>query len=92
MLFGNKRKNGSPLLTPFFKLQLVTVLFFSFAADAKVQGQEVVPVLTARHSDETTAGTLMPGLSLYKREQFCERLESDFVFYSFQTGCFYSVW
>lgn len=78
MLSCNKRKNDIPL--------------FLFAVDAKVQGQEVVPVLTARHTDEPTAGTLMPGLSLYKGEQFCERLKSDFVFYSFQTGCFYSVW
>ncbi|CAF96436.1 unnamed protein product, partial [Tetraodon nigroviridis] len=39
-------------------------------SDAKVQGQEVVPVLTARPTEETPAGTPMPGLSLYRREQF----------------------
>lgn len=46
--------------SPVFKLQVATGLFFHFVANAEVQGQEVVPVLTARHTDETTAGTLMP--------------------------------
>lgn len=69
-----KRRNANSTLDPLFKNSnchcFVCLCVCLFLADAKVQGQEVVPVLTARHTEETTAGTLMPGLSLYKREKF----------------------
>lgn len=69
-----RRKANSTLDNFFLKITschcFVCLCVCCFLADAKVQGQEVVPVLTARHTEETAAGTLMPGLSLYKREKF----------------------